>query len=695
VDGPLTTRKAATRDLRALFDPNTVAIVGASATIGKWGNWLARNALRGKDRRRIFLVNRTSAEILGEPVYPTVADVPETPELVVITIGSAGFEQAVDDALAAGARAIVGITAALGELGGAPLEAQRRLAGRVREAGAVLVGPNCLGVADSATGLNLAFGEGDFTPGPLAIVSQSGNIALELARVAARRGLGISRFVSLGNQADLDATEMIDSLTHHEPTQVIAAYVEDFGDGREFVRAALRARSAGKPVVLLTVGSSRSAARAARSHTGALVSASVAVDAACRAGGILRAATPQEAVDLALGLLLPKLPRGRRVGVVGDGGGHVALAADLLSEQGLELPALSQPLAERIATTLPANAATANPVDLAGGGEQDFFNYSNAVKALLNSGEVDSVMLTGYFGGYSEDDPQLARIERDVARAMAAAVEGSNRPLIVQSMYPDAPTLDPLRAADVPIYDDIQSAARVLARLVGHSSHEPSGVPDLGPVKAGAPVVPGYFATRRLLESAGLAFPEAREVTDSAGARSAAAAIGYPVALKALGSEHKSDRGGVRLGVASEAELDEALADMSSRLHPPSFSIERVAPGAAGVELLVGVRRDHSFGPILVVGAGGLYAELAGDVAVALAPVTENGAAALIRSLRIAPRLLGGRGSTPLDVGAASRAAVALANLAVSRPDIAEVEINPLLVTPTGAIALDARIVSA
>jgi len=694
VDGPLTTRKAATRDLRALFDPNTVAIVGASATIGKWGNWLARNALRGKDHRRIFLVNRTSAEILGEPVYPTLADVPETPELVVITIGSAGFEQAVEDALAAGARAIVGITAALGELGGAPLETQRRLAGRVREAGAVLVGPNCLGVADTATGLNLAFG--DFTtPGPLAIVSQSGNLALELVRVSARRGLGISRFVSLGNQADLDATEMIDSLTHHEPTRVIAAYVEDFGDGREFVRAALRARSAGKPVVLLTVGSSRSAARAARSHTGALVSASVAVDAACHAGGILRAATAQEVVDLALGLLLPKLPRGRRVGVVGDGGGHVALAADLLSGQGLELPALSQPLAERIARTLPPNAATANPVDLAGGGEQDFFNYSNAVKALLDCDEVDSVVLTGYFGGYSEDDPQLARIERDVARAMAAAVEESNRPLIVQSIYPDAPTLDPLRAAHVPIYDDIQSAARVLARLVGHSSHEPSGVPDLGPVKAGAPVVPGYFATRRLLESAGLAFPEAREVTDSAAARRAAAAIGYPVALKALGSEHKSDRGGVRLGVASEAELDEALADMSSRLHPPSFSIERVAPTGGGVELLVGVRRDHSFGPILVVGAGGLYAELAGDVAVALAPVTEDEAAALIRSLRIAPRLLGGRGSTPLDVGSASRAAVALANLAVSRPDIAEVEINPLLVTPKGAIALDARIVSA
>jgi acetate---CoA ligase (ADP-forming) len=693
VDGTLTTSTPAARDLRALFDPKTVAIVGASATVGKWGNWLARNALRGKDRRRVFLVNRTAVEILGEPVYPTVGDVPETPELVVITIGSAGFEQAVEDALAAGALAIVGITAALGELGGASLETQRRLAGRVREAGAVLVGPNCLGVADTGTGLNVAFGE--FVPGPMAVVSQSGNIALELAKVSAKRGLGISRFISLGNQSDLTATELVDVLAGHEPTRVIAVYVEDFGDGREFLRAAQRSRAAGKPVVLLTVGSSRPAASAARSHTGALVSSSIAVEAACRAGGVLRVATSGEAVDLTLGLLMTRLPRGPRVGVVGDGGGHVALAADLLSEHGLAVPVLTQHLADRIAARLPANAATANPVDLAGGGERDFFNYSNTVQALLESGEVDSVMLTGYFGGYSEDDPQLARIERDVARAMAAAVEESNRPLIVQSMYPDAPTLDPLRAAQVPIYDDIQSAARVLARLVGHVAHGPSGIPGLEPVKAGAPVVPGYFATRRLLESAGLVFPEAREVTDSAGARRAAAAIGYPVALKALGSEHKSDRGGVRVGIASEAELDEALADMSSRLHPPSFSIERVAPGGAGVELLVGVRRDHSFGPIIVVGAGGLFAELAGDVAVGLAPVAEDEAAALIRSLRIAPRLLGARGAPLLDVAAAARAAVMLSKLAALQPDIREIEINPLLVTAEGAIALDARIVTA
>lgn len=688
MDGPLTESRPAARDLRPLFDPRTVAIVGASATIGKWGHWLARNALRGKDRRRVYLVNRSGGEILGERAHASLRELPESPELVVISIGASGFELAVDEALTAGARAIVGITANLGEMGDVSREAETRLAERVRAAGAVLVGPNCLGVADTGTGLNVAFGE--FAPGPMAVVSQSGNIALEFALVGAERGLGVSRFVSLGNQSDVTAAELIDALVDHELTRVIAAYVEDFADGRAFVNAGLRAAAAGKPVVLLTVGSSRSGARAARSHTGALVSASVAVDAACRAGGILRVATPHEAIDLALGLLMPHGPRGPRVGVVGDGGGHVALAADLMTESGLRLPQLSDKLASAIAATLPPNAATTNPVDLAGGGEQDQFSYVRVVEALAGSDEVDSVLLTGYFGGYSEDDEQLARIEREVAGALVRVVEQSRRPLIVHSMYPSASTFADLRAAGVPIYADTRSAATVLGRLVQRAAGRPNGAQSL-PRPTGGSIKPGYFEARRMLRAVGIAFPDAWEVTGRDGALEAAASIGYPVVLKAVGADHKSDAGGVRLGIAGPEELTSALAAMLSR---GTYSVEHMVD-AEGVELLVGARWDHAFGPVLMLGAGGLSAELVRDVAVALAPIEEDEVEALIHSLRVAPRILGHRGTPPLDVAAAARAAVALANLAASRPDISEIEINPLLVTPTGAIALDARIVTA
>ena len=678
---------AAQRDLRALFDPRSIAVLGATDTPGKWGFWLAQNALRSKDRRHVYLVNRSGREMFGEPSYRSLAELPEAAELVVISIGADAFEQAVDDSLAAGAKALVGITAGLGELGGESLEVERRVVERVRRAGAVLVGPNCLGIADTGTGVNLAFG--DFAPGPVALVSQSGNLALELALVAAEHGLGFSRFVSVGNQADLQVAELIEDLALHDSTHVIAVYAEDFGDGREFVRAALQAHHASKPVVLLTVGSSNAGARAAHSHTGAMVSGSVAVDAACRAGGMLRVSTPREMIELAQGLLAPHQPRGIRVGVVGDGGGHVALAADLATEYGLDLPVLSKGLSGSIASTLPANAATANPVDLAGGGEQDFFNYSKAVAALARSGEVDSVMLTGWFGGYSEDEPELAQKEAAVATDMAGAIAGTATTLVVQSMYPASPTLAPLRDAGVPVYADSRSAAWVLSRLAYRSL--PWNVPPSPPAD-GIGVVGGYFAARGTLMKSGIPFVEAVEAATASAVREAAAGIGFPVVLKALGAEHKSDGGGVRVGIADVEGLDAAVEDMASRLKPRAYSVERMAPVSSGLELLIGARRDRSFGPILLVGAGGLYAELVKDVAVALAPVTEAQAEVLIRSLRIAPVLLGARGGRPLDVGAAARAAAALSRLAAARGDIAEIEINPLLVLPLGAIALDARI---
>ena len=649
--------------------------------------------MKGKHRRRVFLVNRSGNELLGEPAYRSLSDLPEPVEMVVIAIGAAGFEAAVDDALRAGARAIVAITAGLGEAGSAGRGIEKHVVERVHAAGAVLVGPNCLGVADTGTDLNLAYG--DQRAGPVALISQSGNLALELVLLAGEAGLGLSRFVSVGNQADLDVTELIEAFADHEPTRVIAVYVEDFRDGRAFVRAAIRAGDLGKPVVLLTVGSSRAGAQAALSHTGALVSASVAVDAACRAGGIMRAGSPREMIDLAQGLLMPRPPGGRRLAVVGDGGGHVALAADIATDHGLELPVLSPALAALVGSTLPPSAATRNPIDLAGGGEQDFFNYARVVRTLCASREVDAVLLTGYFGGYSEDAAELAQIEAKVAGALAGAADGTECAVVVQTMYPGSLTLQSLRSAHVPIYGDIRAAVSVLARLAGRSEQTPRGVPTLPAAVPSALAREGYFESRKLMAEAGIPFLEAREVKTQAAARAAAASIGFPVVLKALGASHKSDAGGVRLGIAGEVELDAAFTDMAARLAPASWSVERMASAGDGFELLVGVRRDHSFGPLVVVGVGGFYAELLQDVAVALAPVSEDLAAQLIHSLRAAPLMQGARGGAVLDVAAAAVVVAALSRLAADRPDIAEAEVNPLLVGRDGVVALDARVVAA
>jgi len=255
------------RDLTPLFDPRSVAIVGASNDPAKWGNWLARGALRGEHRRPVYLVNRNGGEVLGRPAYASLADLPDAPDLVVVSVPAGAFERAVDDALAAGARALVGITAGLGESGEEGLDRERALVERVRAAGAVLLGPNCLGVFDATSDLGLASNE--FPPGAIGLISQSGNLALELGLLARDHGMGFSRFASVGNQADVDLAELVAAFAAHSPTELIAVYAEDFRDGRAFVDAAA---ACGKPVILLTVGRSEASVRAARSHTGALVS---------------------------------------------------------------------------------------------------------------------------------------------------------------------------------------------------------------------------------------------------------------------------------------------------------------------------------------------------------------------------------------------------------------------------------------
>jgi acetate---CoA ligase (ADP-forming) len=681
--------RATRRDLRALFEPESVAVVGASDDPEKWGNWLARGALRGASRRAVHLVNRRGGEVMGRPAHRSLADLPEAPELAVLAVPPAALAGAVDDAIAAGCRALVVITAgeADGDAGG-PRDAA--LAQRARDAGVILLGPNCLGVFDAGAELELV--SNDLPRGSLGLISQSGNLALEIGLLAGAAGLGFSRFVSVGNQADLQAGELIGELAAHEGTELIAIYVEDFRDGRSFARAAEAATRAGKPVVLLAVEHTEATARAVQSHTGALASDSAAIDAACRAAGMERVRSPQELVDLAQGLVRAGVPRGRRVVVLADGGGHGGVAAALASEAGLTMPALSEGLSRELRGGLPPTAAVANPIDLAGGGEADIHSFERAARAVLGSGEVDAVLMTGYFGGYSDYAETLGRGEAAVAEALADAADATGRPLVVQTMHPQTAAASALRSRGVPVYRTIERAVGVLARLAEAGEREPRGVPGL-PEAAEPLSAHGYSQARVLLAAGGVPFASAREVSSSDEAAVTAAELGYPVVLKALGLLHKSDLGGVVTGIADEPSLRAAFADLRERLAPPGFSVEAVAPVGDGVELLVGARWDARFGPVALVGLGGVFTEVLSDVAVALAPVDNATARELLLSLRAAPLLQGARGRREVDLDAAASAVAALSRVAAAHPEIAELEVNPLLALPEGAVALDARVV--
>ncbi len=678
---------APVRDLGPLFEPRSIAVVGASDDPAKWGRWIAAGALRGVHRRDVYLVNRNAPVVQGQRAYPSVAELPVGPELVVVAVPAAAFEEVVEQSLVAGAKAIVAISSGLGETGEEGAARERAVVERVREAGAVLLGPNCLGVYDAAAELDL--GASELRPGSVGLISQSGNLALEISLLATEGGLGFSRFASTGNQADLEAADLLAAFAAHEQTRVIAAYCEDFRDGRAFARAAA---DAGKPVVLLTAGGSEAGARAARSHTGALVSDAVAVEAACRAAGMIRVETPKQLVDALQLCLAAHRPAGRRIAVVGDGGGHGVIAADVAASLGLHAPILSAELRAELAAMLPATAATSNPVDFAGGGEQDFATYARVPALVLGSGEVDAVVLTGYFGGYSQQSDELRVRELDAVDGMVRAVADSGRPLVVHSMYPASVAAEALRSARVPVYREIEAALGGVAALAAVGAG--TGIPVLPP--PAEPVVDdGYFEARELLAAAGVPFADAQRVESMEEAFVAAQEIGYPVAVKALGLLHKSDAGAVVLGLADEVALADAVADLYARLTPDGYAVERMADLSEGVELIVGCRRDPRFGQLLLVGLGGIYAELLRDVAVALAPVEVDEAEELFRSLRGAQLLLGARGRPSLDVRAAAGAAAALSRFAAAHPEVAEVEVNPLLVLPEGALGLDARLILA
>ena len=677
------------RDLTPLFEPQALAIVGVSADPGKWGYWFARDAARGAHRRRVYFVGRSGGEVHGLPVHRSLAELPEAPELVVLSVPADGLEQAVDDSLAAGARALVAIAAGFAEVGEEGAVRERALVERVRAAGAALVGPNCLGLFDGAAELQLA--STPLPAGPIGFVSQSGNVMLEVALLLEDVELGFSRAVSIGNQADLGAADLVAALGEHDGTRVIGVYCEDFLDGRGFVEAA---RTAGKPVVLLTVGRTAAGRRAARSHTGALTSGREAVEAACRAAGIHLVDTPRGLVDVAQALLAPHRPRGGRIAVVGDGGGYGAIASDLLGARGIELPVLSERAQAALRDHLPANASTANPVDLAGAGEQDVFSFAHTTRALLEDDGVDAVLFTAYFGGYSTLADELGEPELAAAGLLGRAMAESGKPLVIHTMHWNTPPSRVLRAAGVPVYRVIESAVHAITALVADGAPVPPPLPPL-PAPAAPLTDSGYAAARAALAEAGIPFGAARTVGSRDEALAAAGELGYPVVLKALGLLHKSDAGGVALGLRDERELAEAFGDLSARLAPESLSVEAAADVAAGFELLVGVRRDPRFGPLVVVAAGGIQAELARDVAVALAPIDVTTAEQLVGSLDSAPLLLGARGRPRLDIGAAARAVAALSSFAAAHPEIAEVEVNPLLVNAEGAVGLDARVVLA
>ncbi len=685
---PTVTWVQGSRSLSVLFDPRSVAVVGATDDEAKYGNWLSVQALRMAGARDVHLVNHRAGRVLGRPAARSIQELAVPVDLAVLTVPADGFEDAVEDALEAGARAIVGVTSGFAESGAAGLQLQERVVRRVRSADAVLVGPNCLGIFDSSTGLTLT--SNPMPAGRVTLLSQSGNMALELANRLAACGLGFSRFVSLGNQADLDVADLVEDCARHQETGVIAVYCEDFKDGRRFVAAAAEAARRGKPVVLLTVGGSEASIRGARSHTGALTTKGSVIDAACEAGAVHRVTSPRELVTVASTLLRFGAVSVRRVAIVADGGGHGSIASDLAEAAGLEVPELGPVLGHRLAALLPTAVAIENPVDVGSGSRLSVDSFGTVTEALLDHESIDAVLVTGYFGGYAQYGPSMARDELAAARRIGELATSSHKPVLLHTMFPDGAAATELSSQGVPVFADVDHATDCLQVLSHQRSPRrlTSTQPSATPVSDAT-----YWGARQLLHAAGIPFPPARLVRGLEEALTAADDIGFPVTLKAMGLLHKADVGGVALGLDDPAQLAEAWALMEGSMTPPAYTVEAMVEPSGGVELIVGAQVDPRFGAVVTVGLGGHHAEVLADVCHALAPVDEATARSMLGRLRSARVLDDFRGRPALDRDAAAGIISNVSMLAVAHRELAEVEVNPLLLTPGGAVALDARLV--
>lgn len=683
-------------DLTPLFEPQRILLVGATADTKKWGGWVTKSFADSRARRETYFVNRRGGEIYGIPVHETVADVEAEIDLALIVVPSAGVREAVTQSLALGAKALVIITAGFGEASPEGLAEQEAIVAEARAAGAVVLGPNCLGLYNDATDFN-AYG-GSFPSGDLGFATQSGNLALEVALLLEHQGLGFSRFASVGNQADLTIADVIRHLGHHDDSKVVGAYVESPKDGADFADA-VREAAALKPVVLFAGGRTAAGAHAAASHTGNLAAESRVLRAICRDAGAIVVDTPGQFVDAVAALRTGYVLGQRRIGIVADGGGHGVVGADVVTEHGLVVAELTPETEAALVPHLRHNPP-GNPVDLAGADASMLWCFHGLVDAMLAAPEVDAVVMTGYFGGYGAYHPEAEGTELEVVDAIAAAAARHRKPVVVQSMEEPSGNASIRRMYEVglPVFPRIEQAVTALTRLnrppaVTTSS---AGIVPARSVSAR----PAYPEAREVLSELGIEFPAGQLASSADEAAVAIEAVGTPAAMKAVAAEllHKTDAGGVVLGVMSAESAAETYSAMTHRVEEAAglrldgIWVERMA-AADGVDLVVGARRDPSFGPVALIGVGGVFVEVLDDVIIAPVPTDPAHLAGLMRTLRAFPLLDGARGQEPIDRHRVAEIAVRLGDLLLAHPDIDEVEINPLRATAGGATALDARIV--
>lgn len=717
----------ASPSLHALFHPRAVAVIGASRSRGTVGGELFHNLVSRNYPGAIYPVNRNADVVQSVRAYRRLADLPEPVDLAVLVVPHGQIPATVDECAQCGVKALIVISAGFAEAGVQGANAQRDLTDQVRRAGMRMVGPNCLGVLNTEPGaeLNATFAPTWPPTGNVAFSSQSGALGIAVLDFARALGIGISQFISVGNRADISGNDLLEHWEADPRTRVILLYLEDFGNPRRFMEIARRV-SRTKPIVAVKSGRTTAGARAAGSHTGALATVDVAVDALLGQAGVIRTDTIEQLFDVAALLANQPFPKGNRVAIVTNAGGPGIMAADACEQGGLVLPPLSEKTLGGLRACLPSEASLRNPVDMIASAAAA--TYERVVRLLLDDEGVDAVI--------SLYVPLLMTTPADVATAIVRATTGAVKPVLTCLLGTEglAAAWDLLRGAHLPTYHFPENAVFALARAARHgrwlarplgqrptfASPPRESIERLWKSPAAQSAQDfwlGPDAVREILGAYGIRTPRQRVVTGEDEAIAAATEMGVPVALKIVSTTiiHKSDVGGVVVDLRTSDDvraayqgLSRRLKDLGRRNEVTAFLVQEmighdghngVGRGAetridAAIETFVGVTEDKNFGALIAFGLGGTRLELHRDVVFRVNPITDIDAAEMLEQVRGAALLTGFRGSAGVDRTALSDVLLRVSRMVDDWPQIRELDINPLVALPPGqgAVAVDARI---
>jgi acetyl coenzyme A synthetase (ADP forming)-like protein len=698
---------AAVNALKLFFNPRAVAVVGASRQRGTIGGEIFHNLLEFGFNGPVYPVNPTAEVVQSVPAYLTIEAIPGPVDLAIIVVPANRVVEVAAGCGRKGVKALVVISMGFSETGAEGQSQQAELVRVCRAAGMRLIGPNCMGIINTDPDVQL---DATFAPtvppaGRVGFSSQSGALGLAIIEHANSLGLGISTFVSVGNKADISGNDLLRYWESDPGTDVILLYLESFGNPKKFSQIARRVGRQ-KPIVVVKSGRSTAGARATSSHTGALIAASdVTVDALFRQAGVIRTDTLEELFDVASLLVNQPLPRGNRVGIITNAGGPAILCADACEARGLEVPVLSEASRTKLRAFLPAGASATNPVDMIASAPAE--HYRQAIEIVASDPGIDALIVIF--------TPPLVTRASDVAREIVGAAKNIDKAKPVLSVFLSAQAApEGLHSSDIriPAYSFPETAAIALARAARYRQwrERPETLaPSFEDVRRdeAASIVATALArgdgwltteeTAALFSCYGLPLIEQKIVKTPQEAGAAAQQMDCEVALKVIapGVLHKTEVGGVRLGLRGAKKVNEAADEMALALagvgnSPTGFLVQRMA--AKGVEMLVGVVHDPQFGPVVACGAGGVQVELLRDVSVRLTPLSRQDAAEMIRSLKTYPLLDGFRGGPVCDVAALEEGLLRTSAMVDDIPQIAELDCNPFVVQEHGAVILDPRV---